>query len=60
MRAVMSRQLMFFAAALAVALLAGCAEVHQNPAYSTIDGQSDVSATQSSDAQPVSSTNIPF
>ena len=60
MKAATCRQAMFLAAALAVSLLAGCAEVHQNPAYSTIGGQPDASAAQSSNQQPASSTNIPF
>lgn len=60
MKTVTSRQALFLAAALALGSLAGCADVHQDPASNTVVGQADASAQQVSDAQPVSATNIPF
>jgi hypothetical protein len=60
MNAVTSRQALFLAAALAVLSLAGCADVHQDPASNTVVGQADASTQQSTDAQPASATNIPF
>ena len=60
MNAVTCRQALFLAAMLALATLAGCADVHQDPASSTVEGQPAASASQSADVQPASSTNIPF
>jgi hypothetical protein len=60
MKVLTVRHALFLAAALAVAGLAGCAEVHQDPVSTTVIGQADASASQNSDAQPASATNIPF
>ena len=53
MKSATLRHTLFLAAVLAAAAVAGCAEVHQNPASSTITGQA-----ASGQAQPP--TNVPF
>lgn len=60
MKTITFRQALFYAATLALASLAGCADVHQDPVSNTVVGQADASTQQSSDAQPASATNIPF
>ena len=56
MKAATFRKVLFLAAALAAATLAGCADVHQNPASNTV--ASDVPASQAAGAQ--SPANVPF
>ena len=53
MKTVTLRHAWFLAAALAAAVLAGCADVHQNPAASTITGHTATGQSQSP-------TNVPF
>jgi len=60
MKTVTLRHALFLAAALAAAVLTGCADVHQNPAASTITGQPDASAAQSAGGSSQSPTNVPF
>ena len=56
MQAATSRNVLFLAVALTAAVLAGCADVHQNPASNTV--ASDAPASQAADAR--SPTNVPF
>jgi DMSO/TMAO reductase YedYZ molybdopterin-dependent catalytic subunit len=61
MQAATSRNVLFLAVALTAAVLAGCADVHQNPASSAVTEQavaSDTPASQATDAR--SPTNVPF
>jgi len=53
MKSATLRHTLFLAAVLAAAAVAGCAEVHQNPASSTITGQA-------ASGQAQSPTNVPF
>jgi hypothetical protein len=50
------RNALLLAVALAAATLAGCADVHQDPAASTV--ASDAPASQAADTR--SPTNVPF
>ena len=54
------RNAVSLAVALIVATLAGCADVHPNPAAVRLVGQVKASAPQVADAQPQPATNIPF
>ena len=56
MKANTRRNALLLAVALATATLAGCADVHQNPASNTV--ASDVPASQAAGAQ--SPANVPF
>ena len=56
MKTVTHRNVVFLAMALIAATLAGCADVHQNPASSTV--ASDAPASQAANAP--SPTNVPF
>ena len=56
MKTVIHRNLVFLAVALIAATLAGCADVHQDPASSTV--VSDAPASQAANAP--SPTNVPF
>jgi hypothetical protein len=56
MKAITDRNVVFLAMALIAATLAGCADVHQNPAASTV--ASDATASQAANAP--SPTNVPF
>ena len=60
MKTVRLRHAWFLAAAFAAAVLAGCADVRQNPAESTIAGQPDAGAAQAAGGPSQSSTNVPF
>ena len=60
MSATSRRTALSFAAFLALAALSGCADVHQNPASSVVNGQADASAPQHVAPQQTSPTNIPF
>ena len=60
MNTVTHRNAVFLAVALIAATLAGCADVHPNPEPGTLVGQTEASAPQPADAQPQSTTNIPF
>ena len=54
---------LFLAITLATATLAGCADVHQNPASSAVTEQavaSDAPASQAAGTQAQSPTNVPF
>jgi len=53
MKTVPLRHTLFMAVVLAASVVAGCAEVHQNPASSTITGQA-------ASGQAQSPTNVPF
>ena len=56
MKTVTPRNVVFLAMVLIAATLAGCADVHQNPASSTV--ASDAPASQAAHAP--SPTNVPF
>jgi hypothetical protein len=56
MKAVTCRKVMCLAAALVTASLAGCADVHQDPASSTVAFDAPVSQV----ADVRSPTNVPF
>lgn len=60
MKAVTCHHALILAIALATAALAGCADVHQNPASNTITGQADAAPTQSANAQSPSTASVPF
>jgi len=60
MKPVTHRNALFLAVALVAATLVGCADVHPNPQPSTLVGQVEASAPQPADAQPQSTTDIPF
>jgi hypothetical protein len=57
MKTVSCHHAWILAAALAAAL-AGCADVHQDPATSTINGQPAATASQATNAQ--SPASVPF
>lgn len=54
------RNAVSLAVALISAMLAGCADVHPNPAPGRLVGPAEASAPQVADAQPQPATNIPF
>ena len=56
MKPITHRNVVFLAMALIAATLAGCADVHQDPASSTV--VSDAPAAQAANAP--SPTNVPF
>ncbi|WP_159016635.1 hypothetical protein [Cognatiluteimonas profundi] len=60
MKAVTCHHALILAAALATAALAGCADVHQNPATNTVNGQSDAAASQAANVQSPSPASVPF
>jgi hypothetical protein len=51
---------LILAAALATTALAGCADVHQDPASNTIGAQSNATAPQPANAQATSTASVPF
>ena len=61
MKTVIHRNLVFLAVALIAATLAGCADVHQDPASSTVTEQAVASGAPASQAANAPSpTNVPF
>ena len=60
MQLIPHRPALLFAGLLALASLSGCADVHQNPASSVVNGQADVSTPQDLPQQQTAPTNIPF
>ncbi len=60
MKTVTLRHALFLMAILTTSALAGCADVHQNPATNTISGQSDAAASQAANVQSPSPASVPF
>ena len=60
MKSVSLRNVAVIALVLALAGLGGCADVRQNPASNVVNGKSDAMAVQSTDAQPVRQSSVPF
>jgi len=54
------RNAVSLAVALIVVTLAGCADVHPDPAAVRLVGQVEASAPQVADVQPQPATNVPF
>jgi hypothetical protein len=60
MKAVTCHHVLILAAVLATTALAGCADVRQNPASNTVNGQPDAAASQAVNAQASSPASVPF